>query len=68
MTLDAGFFNFYNHNFVRLAAAIPRVRVAHPAFNAAETIGLLREAGEPPFRSSDLRATRATTFFTRRPL
>ncbi|MGA3173073.1 MAG: NAD(+) synthase [Syntrophorhabdales bacterium] len=46
MTLDAGFFNFYNHNFVRLAAAIPRVRVAHPAFNAAETIGLLREAGE----------------------
>jgi NAD+ synthase (glutamine-hydrolysing) len=40
------FFNLYNHEFVRLAVATPRVRVADPAFNAEQTIALAREAAE----------------------
>ncbi len=44
--MDQGenFFNFYNHDFVRVAVAIPVVRVADPQFNAGETIALMREA------------------------
>jgi NAD+ synthase (glutamine-hydrolysing) len=38
------FFNLYNHGFVRLAAAVPEVRVADPAFNAGSTIALMQEA------------------------
>jgi NAD+ synthase (glutamine-hydrolysing) len=38
------FFNLYRHRFVRVAVAVPEVRVADPAFNAAETVKLLREA------------------------
>jgi NAD+ synthase (glutamine-hydrolysing) len=40
----AGFFNLYRHNFVRVALGIPEVRVADPAFNAAQTIALMRQA------------------------
>ena len=43
---DANFFNLYTHNFVRVAVAIPEVRVADPAFNAAQSLALIREAGE----------------------
>ncbi|MBI2320004.1 MAG: NAD(+) synthase, partial [Betaproteobacteria bacterium] len=38
------FFNLYRHNFVRVAVAVPEVRVADPAFNAAQTVALMREA------------------------
>lgn len=38
------FFNFYNHDFVRVAVGIPSVRVADPAFNAEHTISLMEEA------------------------
>ena len=38
------FFNFYNHDFVRIAIGVPRVRVADPDFNAASTISLIQEA------------------------
>ena len=41
---SSGFFNLYRHGFVRLAVAIPQVRVADPAFNASQTIDLMREA------------------------
>jgi NAD+ synthase (glutamine-hydrolysing) len=44
VTQHAAFFNLYNHNFVRVAAAIPRVAVANTAFNAAQTISLMEEA------------------------
>jgi NAD+ synthase (glutamine-hydrolysing) len=44
MAREGEFFNLYNHNFVRLAAAVPAVRVADPAFNAEQTIGLMKEA------------------------
>ncbi|MSQ20985.1 MAG: NAD(+) synthase [Betaproteobacteria bacterium] len=38
------FFNFYSHNYVRVASAIPRVHLADPAANAKETIELLAQA------------------------
>ncbi len=38
------FFNLYSHNFVRVAVAIPEVKVADPAFNAAQSVALIREA------------------------
>jgi NAD+ synthase (glutamine-hydrolysing) len=40
------FFNLYRHNFARVAVCIPEVRVADPAFNAARTIELLRQAAD----------------------
>ena len=40
------FFNLYQHNFVRVAVAIPEVQVADPAFNASRTIALMRQAAE----------------------
>src|SRR5215468_4423898 len=38
------FFNLYNHAFIRAAVAVPRVRVADPAFNAREVVELMAEA------------------------
>jgi NAD+ synthase (glutamine-hydrolysing) len=40
------FHNLYNHGFARVAAAVPRCRVADPEFNAGQTIALLHEAAE----------------------
>jgi NAD+ synthase (glutamine-hydrolysing) len=40
------FFSLYNHNFVRVAVAIPQVRVADPLFNADQTIALMGKAVE----------------------
>ena len=42
----AGFFNLYAHNFVRVAAAVPRCRVADPAFNARAHVELLERAAK----------------------
>ena len=38
------FFNLYNHDFVRVAVGIPRLRVAEPMFNAARSIELMEQA------------------------
>lgn len=38
------FANFYNHDFIRVAVAIPEVRVADPAFNARKIIELIWQA------------------------
>ena len=38
------FFNLYNHDLIRIAVAIPGVRVADPSFNSRQTIALMREA------------------------
>jgi NAD+ synthase (glutamine-hydrolysing) len=38
------FFNFYSHDFVRCAVAVPSVRVAEPAFNAAKSVELIERA------------------------
>ena len=38
------FFNLYSHGFARVAVAAPRCRVADPAFNAAQTLDLAKQA------------------------
>ncbi|MFG6462715.1 NAD(+) synthase [Roseateles sp. DXS20W] len=38
------FDNLYSHDFARLAVGVPLCRVADPAFNAEQTIALLRQA------------------------
>ena len=38
------FLNVYSHDFARVAVGVPRCRVADPAFNAAETLELARQA------------------------
>src|SRR5579862_707015 len=40
------FFNFYNHDLIRMAVATPAVRVADPAFNGEQTLALIRRAAE----------------------
>ncbi|HLZ30783.1 MAG TPA: NAD(+) synthase [Chloroflexota bacterium] len=40
------FFNFYAHNFVRVAVGTPRVRVADPLHNAAATVELMEAAAK----------------------
>ena len=40
------FFNLYSHNFIRVAVAIPEVRVADPEFNAAQSIALITQAAD----------------------
>ena len=40
----ASFFNPYRHGFARVAVAVPRCRVADPAFNAGQTAALLADA------------------------
>jgi NAD+ synthase (glutamine-hydrolysing) len=42
----ADFYNLYNHDFVRVAVGVPGVRVADPAYNAEQTLALIREAVE----------------------
>jgi len=44
MKTGDSFFNLYSHDLARVAVAIPRVRVADPAWNAEQTIALLRDA------------------------
>jgi NAD+ synthase (glutamine-hydrolysing) len=40
----AEFFDLYLQGFARVAVAVPRCRIADPAFNAEQTIALLHEA------------------------
>jgi NAD+ synthase (glutamine-hydrolysing) len=40
----ADFFNLYRQGFARVAVAVPRCRVADPAFNAEQSVALLHEA------------------------
>ena len=44
MQTGAEFFNLYNQGFVRVAVAVPDVRVADPQFNVAATIALMQQA------------------------
>jgi NAD+ synthase (glutamine-hydrolysing) len=43
---DEAFFHLHRHGLVRVAAAVPSVRIADPAANARETIDLLEQAAE----------------------
>jgi len=40
------FDSLYRHGYVRVAAAVPRVRIGDPAFNAQRSIALVRQAHE----------------------
>ncbi|MFN7086341.1 MAG: NAD(+) synthase [Burkholderiales bacterium] len=40
------FFSLYSHGFVRVAVAIPEVRVADPAHNASQAIKAIRQAAQ----------------------
>jgi NAD+ synthase (glutamine-hydrolysing) len=40
------FFNLYNHDLIRVAVAVPTLRVADPAFNGEQTLSLIRGAAE----------------------
>src|ERR1700733_11277080 len=40
------FASLYSHGFVRVAAAVPHMRIGEPAFNAERTLGLARQASE----------------------
>ncbi|HEU4844844.1 MAG TPA: NAD(+) synthase, partial [Burkholderiaceae bacterium] len=42
--MTKNFFNLYSHDFARVAVAVPRCRIADPAFNAAQTIAMATEA------------------------
>ena len=42
--MTSAFHSLYSHDFVRLAAAVPRVAVADPAFNLAQTLRLAERA------------------------
>ena len=44
MKAGSEFYNLYNHDFIRVAVGIPSVRVADPAYNADQTIALMRDA------------------------
>ena len=44
MKAGENFFNLYNHGFIRVAMGVPQVRVADPAFNAAQSIELMEQA------------------------
>ena len=44
--LVMSFFNLYHHNFVRVAVAIPEVRVADTVFNLAQTVDLMEQAAK----------------------
>jgi NAD+ synthase (glutamine-hydrolysing) len=46
LNVDTGFFNLYRHDFVRVAVAVPRGRVADPAFNVQQTVELLTDAAQ----------------------
>src|SRR3712207_3920037 len=37
------FLSLYTHDFVRVAACVPRIEVGDPAFNAAETLELAKQ-------------------------
>ena len=46
MQPDGEFFDLYQHGFIRAALGVPEVRVADPAFNAARTTELIRQADD----------------------
>ncbi|HZY59974.1 MAG TPA: nitrilase-related carbon-nitrogen hydrolase, partial [Candidatus Binataceae bacterium] len=40
------FFNFYNHDFARVAVALPAVKVADPTFNGFQIVEMIQEAAQ----------------------
>ncbi|WGG48717.1 NAD(+) synthase [Rugamonas sp. DEMB1] len=44
--MTQNFFNLYSHDFARVAVGVPTCRIADPAYNAAQTIALAKQAQE----------------------
>lgn len=44
--MAASFYSLYTHDMARVAVAVPHVRVADPAFNAARTIAMAKQAAD----------------------
>ena len=44
--MKASFYSPYSHGFVRACVCIPKLRVADPDYNGAQTLGLARQASE----------------------
>jgi NAD+ synthase (glutamine-hydrolysing) len=44
--LKLPFGSIYRHGYVRVAAAVPQVRIGDPAFNAERSLALVRQAHE----------------------
>jgi NAD+ synthase (glutamine-hydrolysing) len=42
--MNRAFFNLYSHDFARVAVGVPSCKVADPAYNAAQTIDLAKQA------------------------
>jgi NAD+ synthase (glutamine-hydrolysing) len=40
------FFNLYNHDFVRIAVALPAIKVGDPTFNGFQTVEMIQQAAE----------------------
>src|ERR1700704_5468037 len=40
------FFNLYNHDFVRVAVALPAIKVGDPTFNGFQTVEMIQQAAE----------------------
>ena len=47
------FDSLYRHGFARVAVAVPKVRVADPAYNVEHTLGLARRAAEVAGKSAE---------------
>ena len=46
MSSERSFASLYSHGFVRVAAAVPHMRIGEPALNAERTLALARRASE----------------------
>ena len=46
MDASQDFFDIYSHGFARVAVAVPAIRVADPAWNAARTVELMQESAQ----------------------
>jgi len=44
--MNKPFYNLYSHQFARVAVAIPRCRIADPAYNVEQTLALARQAAD----------------------
>ena len=57
------FFNLYRHGFARVAVATPALRVGDPAYNAAGTLALMRQAARDKARHFAEKAKRCLDIF-----
>ncbi len=62
------FYNLYSHGFARVAVAIPRCRIADPAYNVEQTLSLARQAASAGRGAGRLPGTGPVRLQLRRPV